>query len=133
APQIFESKAEIKWDVCHSEILFVRRKLRSILYNLVNNSIKYRDSDRTLKIDIKVYLENEFIVIVVADNGRGIEEQNLAKIFTKYERLSNDVEGAGVGLHLVREIVSLTGGRISVESQLKKGTVFKIYLKNKNV
>lgn len=130
APQIAESQTEIKWEVNHSEILFVRRKLRSVIYNLVNNSIKYRSSDRLLKIDIKVYLENEFMVIVVQDNGKGIEEKNLDKIFAKYMRLSNDVEGAGIGLHLVREIVNLSGGKITVESEVHKGSIFKVYLKN---
>jgi two-component system phosphate regulon sensor histidine kinase PhoR len=130
APQIAESKARITWDVCHSEILFVRRKLRSIFYNLLNNSIKYRDPNRIPKIEIKVFLENDFIVIVVADNGMGIEKHNLQRIFSKYERLSNEVEGAGVGLHLVREIVNLSGGKITVESQFKEGTTFKVYLKN---
>lgn len=133
APQISKSKARITWDVYHSEILFVRRKLRSILYNLINNSIKYRDPHRLLEVNIKVSLEKDFIVIVVDDNGRGIEKQNLSRIFTKYERLTNDVEGAGVGLHLVREIVNLSGGKITVESEFGKGATFKIYLKNNNI
>lgn len=128
APQILESRASITWDIACSEILFVRRKLRSVLYNLINNSIKYRNDKRDPEIAIKTFHEDGFIVISVADNGRGIAAENLERIFTKYERISSEVEGTGVGLHLVREIVNLSGGKITVESVLDQGTVFKLYL-----
>ncbi|WP_051666605.1 ATP-binding protein [Pedobacter sp. R20-19] len=132
ASQILESNAIIKWEVAHSEIVFVRRKLRSVLYNLINNSIKYKRAGRAPEILIKTYIEGDYFVLSVADNGRGIAEDNLEKIFKKYERIANDVEGTGVGLHLVKEIVNLSGGKIEVESKLDKGTVFRIYLKNQN-
>lgn len=130
APQILESKASIRWYITYSEILFVRRKLRSVLYNLISNSIKYRDKQRNLEIIIKTFTEDDFFVISVADNGRGINKEDTDKIFTKYERISHDVEGTGVGLHLVREIVNLSGGKIVVDSTPGNGTTFKIYLKN---
>ncbi|WP_029283643.1 ATP-binding protein [Pedobacter sp. R20-19] len=130
APQILESKASIRWYITYSEILFVRRKLRSVLYNLISNSIKYRDKQRNPEIIIKTFTEDDFFVISVADNGRGINKEDTDKIFTKYERISHDVEGTGVGLHLVREIVNLSGGKIVVDSTPGNGTTFKIYLKN---
>ncbi|MGO4877043.1 ATP-binding protein [Pedobacter psychrotolerans] len=129
APQILESKATIHWEIAQSEILFVRRKLRSMLYNLINNSINYRDKQRLPEIYIKTFLEDNYFVISVADNGVGIKKEDQDKIFTKYERLSKDVEGTGVGLHLVREIVMLSGGKTVVDSEPGKGTTFKIYLK----
>jgi two-component system phosphate regulon sensor histidine kinase PhoR len=130
APQILESKAVIKTDIEHSEIVFVRRKLRSVLYNLINNSINYKHADRPPEIGIKTFIEDGYFVITVSDNGRGIAKENLEKIFTKYERISIDVEGTGAGLHLVKEIVNLSGGKITVDSELGVGTVFKIYLKH---
>lgn len=130
APQILESNASIRWDITYSEILFVRRKLRSMLYNLISNSIKYRDKQRNPEILIKTFREGDFFVISVADNGRGINKEDIDKIFTKYERISRDVEGTGVGLHLVREIVNLSGGKIIVDSIPGNRTTFKIYLKN---
>lgn len=132
AAQILESNAIIKWEVAHSKIVFVRRKLRSVLYNLINNSIKYKSAGRVPEILIETYIEGDYFVLSVSDNGRGIAENNLEKIFKKYERIANDVEGTGVGLHLVKEIVNLSGGKIEVESELDKGTVFRIYLKNQN-
>ncbi|RZL50716.1 MAG: ATP-binding protein [Pedobacter sp.] len=132
APQILESNAVITCQVCHSEIVFVRRKLRSILYNLVNNSIKYRSSDRSPKIIINTIKENDFMVLSVQDNGVGIAVDDLEKIFSKYERISDQIEGTGVGLYLVREIVKLSGGSIKVESEFGKGSTFKVYLKINN-
>jgi two-component system phosphate regulon sensor histidine kinase PhoR len=130
AAQILKSKAVVNWEIDHSEVVFVRRKLRSVVYNLVNNSIKYAKAGRLPKIIIKTFLEGDYFVITVADNGRGIAEEHLEEIFTKYVRISRDVEGTGVGLHLVREIVNLSGGKIIVESELDKGSVFKVYLRN---
>ncbi|MGF1924641.1 MAG: ATP-binding protein [Bacteroidia bacterium] len=132
APQILDSNATIKSEILQSEIVFVRRKLRSVIYNLVNNAIKYKAVNRQPKIDIKVALEGHFTVISIADNGRGIAASDLEKIFTKYERISREVEGTGIGLYLVKEIVSLAGGRIEVQSELDKGSTFKIYLKNQS-
>jgi len=133
APQILESKAKIRCEISQSEIVFVRRKLRSVVYNLISNSIKYRHGDRVPEIIVKTFCEDDYIVITVSDNGRGIAEDHLEKVFTKYERISIDVEGTGVGLHLVREIVNLSGGKIVVESEIDKGTTFKVYFKNENL
>lgn len=130
AQQIQESGAVIKSKISQSEIIFVRRKLRSILYNLINNAIKYRDVNRPLKIVIDVAQEEGFTIIKVTDNGRGIAEDDCEKIFTKYERVALDVEGSGIGLYLIREIIKLAGGNITVESELGKGTTFKVYIKN---
>ena len=129
APQILESSAELACEAEHSEILFVRRKLRSILYNLVNNAIKYRSVDRKPRIIIHSSLIDGYVVIKVEDNGMGIAEKNLEKIFLKYERVSDAVEGTGIGLFLVREIVYLSGGKIAVESELGVGSTFTVYLK----
>ncbi|MDP4214181.1 MAG: HAMP domain-containing sensor histidine kinase, partial [Bacteroidota bacterium] len=68
-------------------------------------------------------------VISVKDNGIGIDESKFEAIFSKYYRLENAIEGSGIGLYLVKEIVSSAGGRVLVESQLGKGTEFKVYLK----
>jgi two-component system phosphate regulon sensor histidine kinase PhoR len=127
--QINESGAVIKSVIGVSEIFYVRRKLRSVVYNLVNNAIKYSSPERKPIISITTTLEGEFMVISVEDNGLGIEQANLDKIFTKYERVSTSTEGTGLGLYLIKETVSASGGRITVESELGKGSIFKIYLK----
>ena len=129
APQIKESKAVIKSEVGHSEIKFVRRKLRSALYNLVNNSIKYRSKARTPEIHIKTYQKDDNMVIQVSDNGMGIPEAELGNIFKKYERVSRSGEGSGIGLYLVKEIIEASGGKIEVESSLGEGSVFRLHVK----
>ncbi|RZL14587.1 MAG: ATP-binding protein [Pedobacter sp.] len=129
APQIQESGAVIKSDIAFSEIVFVRRKLRSMVYNLINNAIKYRNPDRKPDILVTTAHEGDFMVISVSDNGMGIAKEDLTNIFTKYERVNKNIEGTGIGLYLVKEIVNFSGGRIEVESELGKGSVFKIYLK----
>ena len=123
------SGAVIKSEVIASEIIFSRRKLRSILYNLVNNSIKYRSPDRAPEIFIKTERDNAYIIITVKDNGIGIDPAKHTAIFSKYYRLDNAIEGSGIGLYLVKEIVTNAGGRIELESHLDKGTEIKVFLK----
>lgn len=130
APQIDESKAVIKSEIGVSELVFVRRKLRSIVYNLVNNAIKYKSPDRKPKILIKTEQEDGFMVISVVDNGVGIAKKDLKKVFEKYHRLTDEVEGSGIGLYLVNETVNHAGGKIVVESEVGQGSVFKLYLKH---
>ncbi|WPO84083.1 ATP-binding protein [Chryseobacterium sp. JJR-5R] len=130
--QISEAEARITYDIRVSEIIFVRRKLRSIICNLLNNAIKYRSDDRKPDIKIAAEAENGFMVIDVEDNGIGIPSALKYKIFKKYNRVANQREGNGIGLYLVKEIIETSGGRIEVESEEDKGSVFKVYLKLRN-
>lgn len=126
---VIKSGAIIKSEIHVSEVLFSRRKLRSIVYNLISNAIKFASADRTPEIFIKTASEDGFIVISVRDNGIGIDASKHEDIFSKYFRLENGIEGAGVGLYLVKEIVTNSGGKIIVESDPGKGSEFKVYLK----
>ncbi len=126
---IIESGAIINSEINVSEITFSRRKLRSIIYNLINNAIKYKSPDRKPKIFIKTKHENNFITISVKDNGMGIDESKHDAIFSKYFRVENAIEGSGIGLYLVKEIVNNSGGKILLKSQLGRGSEFKVYLK----
>ena len=126
---IIAANAIITSEINFSEITFSRRKIRSIVYNLINNAIKFRSSERQLKIVVTTNKEKEFIVIAVKDNGIGIDESKFDAIFSKYYRSENAIEGTGIGLYLVKEIVCNAGGKVLVKSQLDKGTEFQIYLK----
>jgi two-component system phosphate regulon sensor histidine kinase PhoR len=128
APQIREANAIIKTNIGPSEITFARRKLRSIIYNLVNNALKYSSNERTPKILIESYMDGDFLVISVSDNGIGISTKNQKTIFKKFRRVGNSVEGNGIGLYLVKEILESSGGKITVESVLDSGSVFKIFI-----
>lgn len=126
---IIAANAIISIEIGAPEITFSKRKLRSIIYNLINNAIKFRATDRQLKIIVATYKLGDFIVISVKDNGMGIEESKFDTIFSKYYRLENNIEGSGIGLYLVKEIVVNAGGKVLVKSQLNQETEFQIYLK----
>jgi two-component system phosphate regulon sensor histidine kinase PhoR len=128
---IKESHATITTELNVSEITFSRRKLRSIIYNLLNNAIKFKSPERKPVIFIKTTQENNFIILSIKDNGIGIDDTKQKDIFSKYFRIDNGIEGSGIGLHLVKELVTNAGGKILIDSQLNKGTEFKIYLKEK--
>ncbi len=106
------------------KVMANRRELSLLFHNLLNNAIKFRRKDVSLEIDIKAEeLENEWL-FSVHDNGIGIKETNLTKVFTIFKRLNNheDYEGIGIGLSQCRKIVELFGGRIWVESVFGEST-----------
>lgn len=124
-----ESQAQIEVDTEISRTFkFSKVHIRSIIYNFLSNSIKYRSPKRPLAIEIKSYNEGDFYVIQITDNGIGIKEENIEKAFQMFKRLHNHVEGSGVGLYIVRRIVENAGGKIEVTSQVDKGTTFKVSL-----
>jgi signal transduction histidine kinase len=110
------------------EVEFAHKNLRSIFYNLLSNAIKYRSMERTPEIVIETKREQSFIVIRVEDNGIGIGENHLQKLFTMFKRFHTHVEGTGIGLYIVKRIVENAGGKIEVESRVDIGTTFKVYL-----
>lgn len=126
---IKESETIIRSEVNVSEIVYSRRKLRSIIFNLVNNAIKFKSPDKNPEIFIKTELEKNFVVISVQDNGIGIDPEKHEAIFSKYFRVENSIEGSGIGLYLVKEIVNYSGGKIELKSKPGKGSEFKVYLK----
>ncbi|MGY4385160.1 two-component system phosphate regulon sensor histidine kinase PhoR [Pedobacter sp. UYP24] len=128
AGTIMESGAVIKTDIKISQLLYSRRKLRNIIYNLVNNAIKFHSPDTVPKILIKTKKEKKYVVITVKDNGIGIDEGKHKEVFSKYSRIGQTVEGSGIGLYLVNEIVTNSGGKILLKSDLGKGSEFQVYL-----
>ncbi len=125
---IHRTNAELRFDIQVSQVSFSRRKLRSILYNLVLNSIKYQASDRIPEISVKSFREGDFAVISVEDNGMGIEKALQKDVFKKYVRADESIEGTGIGLHLVKQIITQAGGKVELESTPGKGTEVKIYI-----
>ena len=108
----------------------IKSYIQSILHNLLSNAIKYRNSRRQLEIVLKIGIENKFLQIIVQDNGLGMEmsETTKEKIFGLYQRMHDHVEGKGLGLYMVKNQVKALGGKIEVESELNKGTTFKVLL-----
>ena len=110
-----------------SKIRFAKANLRTILYNLITNAIKYRSPDRPLKIGIKTYVQNNGIALSISDNGLGLSENQQSKLFMMFKRFHSNTEGTGIGLYIIKRIVENSGGSISADSQLDKGTTFTIY------
>lgn len=108
-------------------ILFSKKNLRSIIYNLVSNSLKFKSGNSPL-IDIQTKKEDDDIILSVQDNGIGMNKGDVDKIFDMYGRLHHDIEGSGIGLYLAKKIVDAEGGNIVVESKPGKGSKFIIYL-----
>lgn len=114
-------------------ILFSRKNLRSIVYNLVSNAIKYSSPKRKPTIEISTSRADDQIVFIIKDNGLGIRNEDKQKVFGMFKRLHAHVEGTGVGLAIVQRIVENSDGKIVFESELGKGSVFSVYLKEASV
>ena len=127
-PQIKECSAVFTIDLEVLEIVFQKRKLRSIMYNLISNALKYSSLERTPEIVINSHRQETFIIITVSDNGIGFDVKHQVAIFEKYRQLDQTAEGDGVGLYLVKTMLEKCGGKIFVESGLEYGTTFKVYL-----
>jgi two-component system CheB/CheR fusion protein len=112
-----------------SAIHFSKKNLRSILYNLISNAIKYRSAERPPQIMLRTKAMAGGVLLSVQDNGMGIEEEKINSIFTLYQRLSHQVEGQGIGLYLTKKIIHAAGGYIEVDSKVGEGTIFKLYFK----
>ena len=130
--EIENTGAQITRDFSEADKVYaVAPYVDSIVYNLISNAIKYRDPTRTPKINLKTSLDHEFVCLVISDNGLGI---NLGKykqnMFTLYKRFHTHMEGKGLGLYLVKTQITALGGKIDVESELNRGTTFKVYFKH---
>ena len=127
---IKKAGAIIKKEIGASEIFFSRRQLRSLVYNLVNNAIKFVRPGNNPQIIISTQQVDDFFILSVKDNGIGINADKQTAIFERYFRLENAIEGSGLGLYLVKEIVNLSGGKIEVRSEPGQGSEFIVSLKN---
>ncbi len=107
-------------------------RIAEILRNLISNAIKYRKLDQVAsEIGVKISVDHLRAEIAFADNGIGIEEKNLAKVFEMFYRATEQSDGSGIGLYIVKNAVDKLGGQISVASRLGQGTRFSIILPNR--
>lgn len=107
-----------------------RMHITNVVYNLMDNALKYRDVTRPLILEIATRNEDDRILIDFTDNGIGIKNEHLKNIFDKFYRIPtgdrHDVKGFGLGLSYVHHVVTHNGGKISVQSKPGVGTCFTL-------
>ena len=105
---------------------------QNVIFNLLDNAVKYAKPDQPLDVYLKTWNTNENLYLSVRDTGQGIKKENLKKIFDKFYRVHtgnlHDVKGFGLGLAYVKKMVDLHEGEIKVLSEYGKGTKFVIKL-----
>jgi DNA-binding response OmpR family regulator/two-component sensor histidine kinase len=118
-----------------SEYLFDAEKLEKIFDNLLANALKFTPSGGTVQVELTCYPAKEdkiMFSLKVSDTGIGIAAHQLPFIFKRFYQVNNshtrNLAGSGLGLSLVKELTELLGGEVEVESQLGKGTTFRVTL-----
>lgn len=118
-----QNKSIINFPKDDIEIYANKIELEHVFQNLIGNSIKYNDKERAI-IDIDLSIKEDEYLFSVSDNGPGIDpqyHQNIFKIFSKLETNDKDVNSTGIGLAIVKKIISNNNGVISVDSEKGKG------------
>lgn len=105
-----------------------RLRLKIILNNLISNAIKFHrvTGNQQAEIRIKRMIADEYYIIVVTDNGSGIQPEYLDKIFDMFFRGTEGAPGSGLGLYILKEIVTKLDGKIEVVSKVGEGSVFTV-------
>jgi PAS domain S-box-containing protein len=130
--QINEAEATVTLSISPeaNSFMSIKSYMESVLYNLINNAVKYRSPKRQLVITIEAIKKEKEIIIKVADNGIGINlELHKEKVFGLYTRFNIEKEGKGLGLFMTKLQVESIGGRIELSSAPDEGSVFTITLK----
>ena len=118
------------------ELLGDKTHIKEIVNNLLTNAIKYTDQGE-IQLDAKCINKDNIcnLIISVRDTGRGIKAENINKLFTKFERLdaekNSTTEGTGLGLAITKALVEMMGGKINVQSQFGKGSIFVVQIPQK--
>lgn len=125
---IIQKKIKIVEDYSSElKINTVRTIMHSVLFNLIQNAIKYRREDIETEITVTAIEKGRNFIVEISDNGIGIDlEKNKNKIFNLYNKFHNHTDGKGVGLYMVKTQVTLLDGTISVSSIPNVGTTFTI-------
>jgi signal transduction histidine kinase len=106
-------------------------RISEIFRNLASNAIKYRkEGDPNPEVRIEISSGPHHSEILFKDNGIGIEQKNLNKIFNMFYRATEQSSGSGIGLYIVKNAVEKLGGTISAHSEFGEGTTFRIILPN---
>ena len=132
--KVESSGGEIETDLdANNPMIFVdEMHFTNVLFNLLDNAVKYRHPDRPIKLKISTHTKDQHIVIGVQDNGLGIKREDLKRVFDRFYRVHtgnrHDVKGFGLGLAYVKSVIVSLKGTIHAESEIGEGTEFVITL-----
>ncbi|AHM58347.1 PAS/PAC sensor signal transduction histidine kinase [Flammeovirgaceae bacterium 311] len=132
--QIEEAQVHIRRDFTQAPLInTVEQYLLDIIHNLISNALKYRSAERKSVIEVYTRLEENFTVMFVKDNGMGFDLAKHEKnVFGLYKRFHAHVNGKGLGLYLVKTQVEALGGKVEVQSEAGKGSIFKVSFRQNN-
>ncbi len=110
-----------------------KKLLKNILINLITNAIKF--SGEGTKINMETKVDNESAVVAIADQGIGIAEDDQEHLFSSFFRGANaiNIQGTGLGLHIVKRYIDLLGGSIQLKSELGQGTTITLTIPAKPI
>lgn len=134
--QISQTNTHITSDIMPGagRIFSIKSYIKSCIYNLISNAIKYRAPDRVPEIAINITRDDDKYTIKISDNGIGIDlDKYGSEVFGLYKRFNLSVEGKGLGLNMTKAQIDALGGTISVESTLGIGTTFIVKIPNQQV
>lgn len=128
----YDGKITSDLEAERSEIFADEMHLTNVIFNLMDNAVKYKKSESNLELKVSTRNEGDNLLITIQDNGIGIKKEDIKKIFEKFYRVHtgnlHDVKGFGLGLAYVKKIVTDHKGSIHVESEYGVGTKFIITL-----
>ena len=126
-PLINRKNIKIVQDIESTSICADYQKLQQILFNIINNAIKYSPENGTITISSR--RKRKFIEIKIKDEGCGIEKKYHKRIFKKFEQINPKENSTGLGLAITKELVHLQGGTIRVTSEKDRGAEFTVNLR----
>lgn len=122
-------KIQLHLDTSHfssADVVADKEKLARIVFNLLSNALKYTPAGGFIHVSLAD--EGERLRIEVKDSGKGIDKEELTKVFERFFQAKGAASGTGIGLALVKSFVELHHGEVRVESELGKGTCFIVLL-----
>ena len=128
--QLKKQGIEFKSEFEELTVFADKQKIKEVVENLVSNAIKY--SPHNKNISVRIEIEGLNATIEVKDEGLGLSKEDLSKIFRKYQKLSakptNNETSTGLGLYIVKKIIDNHQGEITVESEVGKGSTFRVII-----
>lgn len=134
--QYNEHKFELIYNEKIPKIHVDTDKFQQVMTNLIENGAKYSEKETTVTVKVDFAKKEDYISIKIIDEGVGIDEKNIEKIFEKFSRIDNPltrkVQGSGLGLYITKLLVTKMNGSINVTSS-EKGTTFEVEIPSENI